>query len=460
MKGKKRFLLSCAVFLLSSCTTVSVPSDFFLSDNPTKEPSIQQTLMPTEEPTVEIEAYDKQVAESKNDYNYKTPIEDNIKEEYINFLKNVSLFSADFTEKMFDIDSGENEVLSPLSAYMALAMLSYLSDNETKEELEKLMNIDKESIEKYSKYLFERSLIERVENGCLLGRQLLANSIWLNNNLNINEEVLIDLANDLYCDSFVSNFVDTNVISNYIKEKTYGLLNPSINFKSTPSIMLLNTLYLQETWNNNMLDGLLYTDENIAFTNCDGSITQKKFLRSNYMEGQIYVSDSYKTFYINTTNNYMFQFILPNDGYALKDVYNKENIMYIKNIDDYKITDYDNRINYFSRVIFPEFTIQSNYDFSSVLESKYKTENLFSNISFPSLTEDTITISGMVQECVIDVNKKGITGGAFTMIPTFTRPETEYTRVENTLVIDRNFGFVISDPSGTIVFTGIVNNIK
>ena len=181
MKGKKRFLLSCAVFLLSSCTTVSVPSDSFLSDNPTKEPSVQPTLMPTEEPTVEIEAYDKQVAESKNDYNYKTPIEDNIKEEYINFLKNVSLFSADFTEKMFDIDSGENEVLSPLSAYMALAMLSYLSDNETKEELEKLMNIDKESIEKYSKYLFERSLIESVENGCLLGRQLLANSILLMN---------------------------------------------------------------------------------------------------------------------------------------------------------------------------------------------------------------------------------------------------------------------------------------
>ena len=134
--------------------------------------------------------------------------------------------------------------------------------------------------------------------------------------------------------------------------------------------------------------------------------------------------------------------------------------MYIKNIDDYKITDYDNRINYFSRVIFPEFAIQSNYDFSSVLESKYQTENLFSNISFPSLTEDTITISGMVQECVIEVNKNGITGGAYTMIPTFTRPETEYTRVENTLVIDRNFGFVISDPSGTIVFTGIVNSIK
>ena len=52
MKGKKRFLLSCAVFLLSSCTTVSVPSDSFMCDNPTKEPSVQPTLMPTESPTV------------------------------------------------------------------------------------------------------------------------------------------------------------------------------------------------------------------------------------------------------------------------------------------------------------------------------------------------------------------------------------------------------------------------
>ena len=130
--------------------------------------------------------------------------------------------------------------------------------------------------------------------------------------------------------------------------------------------------------------------------------------------------------------------------------------MFIKNIDDYKETDYDNRINYFSRIVFPEFTIHSNYDFSSILQE----ENVFDEISFPSLTSDAVNISSVMHECVIDVNKNGITGGAYNMIPVFTRPETEYTKVENTLVIDRSFGFVISDPSGTIVFTGIVNNIK
>ena len=87
---------------------------------------------------------------------------------------------------------------------------------------------------------------------------------------------------------------------------------------------------------------------------------------------------------------------------------------------------------------------------------------LFLFTSFPSITDESIAIHSIIQECVIDVNKKGVVGGAYTAsFPTTTQPQQDpYTHVNETFIVDKNFGFIVSDSSDVIIFSGIVNNIQ
>ena len=450
MISKKSFLSTALIFLLASCNQANI-SETPSSDNTSlTQPSLE-----------EVEPFYKEIVRANIEYNKKvqfTPIDEY--NNYKDFISKLSSFSAGFTEKAL-VSNNQNLVCSPLSIYMSLAMLEHLSTGNAKQELINTLNIDSETISKYSKVLFEKSLKENIKGDVVLGRQLLSNSIWLRDDLTYYEEGLISLANEFYCDSFSTNFRDSSVISEYIKEKTFGLLSPTIDIPSAALAVLVNTVYLQETWNQDMLDGFNYTDNLIDFKNADNSVTSKKMLSSHYMEGRVVETESYKTFYVDTTNNYKFHFIVPNDGYSLDEVYTQENIDFVNKLSDYGAVDVKNKINYRTNVYFPEFKIKSMFDVKNILSNSYNVSSLFTFTSFPSITDKPIAIDSIIQECVIDVNKKGVVGGAYTAsFPVAIRPpEDPYTYVHETFIVDKNFGFIVSDSSDVIIFSGIVNSI-
>lgn len=451
MTSKKRFLSAALVFLLASCNQANI-SETPSSDNVSlTQPSLD-----------EVEPIYKEIVKANIEYNKNgqfTSIDEH--NDYKDFISKLSSFSAGFTEKALK-DNNENSVCSPLSIYMSLAMLEHLATGSAKQELINTLNIDSETISKYSKVLFEKSLKENIEGDVVLGRQLLSNSIWLRDDLTYYEEGLTSLANEFYCDSFSTNFGDSSVISKYIKEKTFGLLSPTIDIPYDALAVLVNTVYLQETWDQDMFDGFNYTDNLIDFKNADNSVTSKKMLSSHFMEGRVVETESYKTFYVDTTNNYKFHFIVPNDGYSLSKVFTQENIDFVNKLSDYGAVDVKNKIKYSTKVYFPEFNIKSEFDVKNILSSSYNVSSLFTFTSFPSITDKSIAIHSIIQECLIDVNKKGVVGGAYTAsFPTPTQPQQEaYTYVDETFIVDKNFGFIVSDSSDVIIFSGIVNNIQ
>ena len=134
----------------------------------------------------------------------------------------------------------------------------------------------------------------------------------------------------------------------------------------------------------------------------------------------------------------------------------------VNKLSDYGAVDVKNKIKYSTKVYFPEFNIKSKFDVKNILSSSYNVSSLFTFTSFPSITDESIAIHSIIQECVIDVNKNGVVGGAYTAsFPTVTQPQEDpYTYVDETFIVDKNFGFIVSDSSDVIIFSGIVNNIQ
>ena len=67
----------------------------------------------------------------------------------------------------------------------------------------------------------------------------------------------------------------------------------------------------------------------------------------------------------------------------------------------------------------------------------------------------------MIHKCSLDVNARGIEGAAVTvMVGDGAAGPGEYEDVYQDYIVDRAFGFIISDHFGAVLFSGVVNGIE
>ena len=69
-------------------------------------------------------------------------------------------------------------------------------------------------------------------------------------------------------------------------------------------------------------------------------------------------------------------------------------------------------------------------------------------------------MSDVIHKCALEVNKRGIEGAAVTaVIGDGAAGAPIYQNVYHDYVVDRAFGFVVTDGYGTVLFSGVVNTI-
>jgi serine protease inhibitor len=67
----------------------------------------------------------------------------------------------------------------------------------------------------------------------------------------------------------------------------------------------------------------------------------------------------------------------------------------------------------------------------------------------------------VLHKCKLTVDKKGIEGAAVTASDGAGAGDPgSYTNVYHDFVVDRAFGFVLTDSYGTVLFSGAVNTLK
>ena len=372
-----------------------------------------------------------------------------------------------FSNKLYNMASlseNDNYVMSPISVYMALAMLYEVGDDGVKQDIKALTEMDDSDIQKtgelFKSLVNEYRVYDYENNEEIIQSKLsLSNSIWLDNNLKTSSEGLKAFADKLYGEAHATTFRDDNDAANaeiqeFIKEQTKGLIDQNFNLSPETIFALINTLYFKDVWDGE--GDWLYTEQR-EFTLADGTSQKREFLNGKYVLGQVQQTDKSNYFFVKTAKGYKIKFVLPKDGYTLKEAMSADNLNKINN--DTEFNQYENGVTHYTRCIFPSFKIESGTALAEIFKKNGKLKNAFSSFTSSVLEDkEELCVSKIIHKAVLDVAKEGIEGAAVTIIAVedaCTDPVPVPEEYHN-FILDKNFGFLVTDYKDTVLFEGQV----
>ena len=387
---------------------------------------------------------------------------------FLSFLSKFNGFSSSFTEQFTNtyFDSSRNDTISPLSIYFAMAQAGCCAAGETQDEVFNALNISYSEAVQYSSSLYKATnrVTKRGENEEVTSIEEISNSIWFEKSLKIKDSGVNTLVDSFLCEPYAANFKQkpkevSSKINNYITDKTRGLINPNLDLEDTVRLLIANTLYMKDQWND-YGDDLSYEGKEREFKNYDGTLSKKQFLLGNYSKGITYKSDDFSSFFSSTLNGFKIRFMVPNQGKTIDQIFNKNNILEMHNA-EYVDSKHG---NYETRCIFPEFEASAPDDLNLI--NMFKERNvrqLFVSADFSNIIEDSIediAVSEIKHKAKLMVDKTGVEGAAVTiLVAEATAMPWGDEPVYEDFVIDKAFGFEVSDINDIPLFTGIINKI-
>lgn len=374
-------------------------------------------------------------------------------------------FASAFAGAAFSQLVGQNFAVSPVSVYMALSLAAQSAAHQTREEILSALNVSYEELSSGAGYLY-RSL----NRDFISGKVRLSNSVWVDEGTQVRQECLDTLAEQFFCSSFSADFAHDNQAANdavryFVKEQTNGLIDKDFQLTSDTYFALINALYLKDSWNTDGRDLSLTADDR-TFTGEDGEIISKKFLQGDYKPGRVWEGETFSTFYTSTNAGFSIKFLVPKEGYTLSEVFTEENLAAVSGCRDYNAIDEENKIRYETRCIFPEFHASFDRDVAGILRS-FGIVKLFDGAAcdLTSLMERESMERGnaycyKIQHVTdLTVDRKGIEGAAVTVAADGAESAEMYETVREEFVVDRPFGFILTDTYGTSLFSGAVYSI-
>ena len=357
------------------------------------------------------------------------------------------------SNKLYDLSAAKengNFVMSPVSVYMALTMLYEIGDSDVKADIESFLEMNSTDIAKTGK------LFRELAKDGINTKLSLTNSVWLNQGQNYDETTLKKLADDLYCYAYEAPFGEDNQAANqairdFIKDRTNGLIDRDFGLDENTLLTLINTLYFKDLWDTESSDGLSVSQREFKTANGNKSC---EFLTGEYIYGQVMSVNNADYFYTETKSGCKVKFILPKEGYTLKDVMKKDTLTAINKTTDYKVVD-DNDRYHMTRCIFPTFKIESEAKLTEALKENKLLTKAFAPFMSPIVNNSTLYPAGIIHNATVKFDKYGIEGAAVTIEPMAGAGCVDYF---HDFVLDREFGFIITDENDVILFEGQVTN--
>lgn len=369
------------------------------------------------------------------------------------FLDRLNEFSLQSSSKILsETDDETNRLFSPISLYMALAMVTETAEGETQAEILKALQFNSmDLIQNETGKLF-RQLYFNNE----IGQLKLANSLWLNETVDFKERTLKTLAEDYYAHSLKLDFNDRNSskeISKWVAEQTGNKLGTdSSEFVLDPaSVMtLINTVDFYDEWVDSFDKDQTKTD---VFYPRQGNPIESDFMSINYGSHLFAKGSDYTVSSLGMKNNNQMLFILPDEDVSAQEIISDQ-----KRLKEAVTALSSDQANY-GEVLFkvPKFDFTSKLDLKELAKTM-GIETAFSPqlADFTSLSDfKPLFISGIKQSARISIDEKGVAASAFTQIDIdgSVKPEG---RAD--MVMNRPFIFVILGADQVPLFVGLINN--
>ena len=356
---------------------------------------------------------------------YEKPVEGSQKGFALSFFKHVVAIS----------ESGENVVVSPYSAGVALSMVAEGAEGQTRVEFDDALN----------GCLFKAA--DLGSNDTVTVKS--ANSVWITDDFSVRNRYVSILENDFDAEVVNLDFADpatVRAINNWCSENTEGKINEIVDRLNPGMVMMLiNALYFNAPWADAFLEKNTREGVFHAFNGDVQIPMMAKTDRMNYAEyqGAQMVELPYEG------GRYAMYIVLPPKGLSIDKM-----ISYVN--EDL----YDQAMSMMTaekvRLTLPKLKLETEMILNKTLQNMGIRTAFSSAADFKGISETgPLVLDQVKQKCYIDVSEKGTEAAAVTSIGvrmTSARPETVYT-----MNVDRPYVFFIADRSnGNILFAGRV----
>ena len=356
-------------------------------------------------------------------------------------------------EEFLTSPDGENTVCSPINIYFALAMLSEITDGESRRQLNALLGEEnEEQLEKTVSALWNKSYLD---DGTITCRP--ANSLWLRNDTEYNKTTLEKLGDIFYAQSFSGDMSApeySEALRGWLNDSTNGLLKDSaekISFDPLTVIALASSVYFSGKWadefaqsaNTVMTFRGSKNDTETEFMHCEDMMTCK-------------FGDNYTAVTKPLMNGAVMNFILPDEGTDVNSLLEtKGGSIFTSETHGTEIREENVRLSV------PKFDVTCDTDLITGLKNLGVKDVFDDKISdFSPLADGAknLYVSRADHSARVKIDEKGCEAAAFTVITVDECAAIEITKTIE-ITLDRPFIFSVTLTDGTVLFAGVINQL-
>lgn len=345
-----------------------------------------------------------------------------------------------------------NAVCSPLNIYLALSMLAEVTDGNTQKQiLDVLKAKDMDALRSRSKALWDANYLDTP-----VVKSLLANSMWLRNDIGYHEDTLKRLAEEYHASSYSGEMGSDQLnqqLRKWTDEHTGGLLTEytkDLELQPEAVLALISTIYYKASWNDKFQKDR--TEEGV-FHGLAGDQAVSMMHRDDMMS--LYQAENFQAVGLGLADSGTMYFFLPKEGCTAQDIAADPEMIRICMDPSGMNSDYP-----LVHLTVPKFDVSDKIDLLEHLKA-LGIQDAFSaeTADFSPLTDDVdlIWLSSAEHAAMVKIDEEGVTGAAYTDLEMCG---AGMPLEEMDFILDRPFVFAVAAPDGSILFTGVVQNVE
>ena len=373
------------------------------------------------------------------------------KNQYEGYEKGLEEFFKLTVKEFLAGESSENKAYSPLNLYFALCMLSETTEGESRQEVLNLLGSeDIGALRKQAKAIWNANYSS---DG--LSESLLGSSIWIDNIVPVNEDVLLSLKNNYFASAYFGDLYSEEInkeLKNWLNENTGGLLKDVVEkteFDAETLLAIISTLYFRDKWENGFGVNSTETD---TFYSPEGE-TRAEFMKG-WEYGKYFIGESFGAVKKNFMGGGGMWFILPDEGVSANELILSDSALKFIATNGEGFENKELLIN----LSLPKFDVTSKLVLAEGLKNLGVKEVFGKNADFSALCGENsgLSVSEVKQNARVKIDEEGVEAAAFTIITAdggAILPDDEID-----FVLNRPFIYVITGADGLPLFVGIINN--
>lgn len=348
----------------------------------------------------------------------------------------------------------ENRNLSPISVYLALAMVAEGAKGDTQTELLKLLGCGSiEELRGVCAGMLETFSIDEERSTLDIH-----NSLWMADRIggqqvSFHPEYLNTLADSYRSEANVVEFGTQSAskqIADWINRHTRGKINVSpnaLNFDPSTLAVLINTIYLKDGWSEAFDEN---STETGTFYGYDGE-KDVDYMRRFDRNSSVRFGDGWVAYRVYLNRVGYMTFVLPDEGVSLEKLLGSPDA-----IDKLLHQGIDKKYDVSLKI--PKFKFRDKMELTSVLSALGLSLSFTPAADFSGMSDTPCCIDSVIQESYIGVDENGVEAAAYTMI---SMRATSFNPVELEKLdfhLTRPFFYAIESFDGTVLFIGTVTN--